>query len=116
MRDAEQPGRKARRIVEFREILIRFQEHVLAKVHGIFAMGDQPIQVRKDAPFPARDEQVISLHVASSGFADEVAIFDFPEDQLWTPMLETRGGPKKSDSILKLLRHNTVMSTKVLMD
>ena len=87
MGDAEQPSRETVRIVEFRQILIGFQKHVLAHVEGIFAVRKQPQQVVEDALLPPGHEEVEGLHVSPPRFGDQVAIFNFPEDQIFGSVL-----------------------------
>ena len=42
--DAEHPGAEAGRVLQLAEVLIGLQQHVLAKIQGIFPIPDQPEQ------------------------------------------------------------------------
>ena len=99
MRNSHAENRAA--IVEFRQVLIGFQEHFLADVHGIFAIRNQPQQIIENALLPSGHEEVIRLHVPVPRFGDQVAIFNFAKDQLSAPFVKTPPRQEKSDAILK---------------
>jgi hypothetical protein len=97
VRDPEQPAREAGGVVQFGQALVGFQEHFLAHIHGVFTIRDQPEKIVKDTLLPSGNQEVIGLHVPAPRFGDQVWIFDFPEDQLLAPFIETPQGLKKSD-------------------
>jgi hypothetical protein len=90
-------------------VLIGFQEHVLAEIHGIFAIRDQPQQIIKDALFPPGHQEVIGLDVPAPRFGDQVAIFDLAKDQLSSSVDKDAHGWKKVG-----LSHDTAPATAVL--
>jgi hypothetical protein len=93
VRDAEQPSRELRRVVEFRKILIRLQEHILAEVKCIFTIRNQAQQIIEDTFLPSGNEKVVRLDVPTFCCSDQVAIFDFAKDQSGT--LVTFGSARK---------------------
>jgi hypothetical protein len=106
MRDAEQPSRESRGVVEFRQVLIGFQENVLTEIQRILAIRDQPQQIIEDTFLPSGHEEVIRLHISPPRLGDQVAIFHFAKDQLMLPLIvenrvslssiKTQPGRKKS--------------------
>ena len=100
MRDPEQPRREPRRIVEFGQVLIRFQKNVLAKIHRIFAIRNQPQQIIEDTLLPSGHEKVIGLHVSLPRFGDQVAIFNLAKDQLSGSVRKDAGIRKKVELTL----------------
>lgn len=100
MGDPEQPRREARRVIEFPQVLIGFQEHVLAKIKRIFTIRNQPQQIIENALLPAGHEEVITLHISASRFGDQVAIFDLAKDQLLAPFVKTPRRAEKSDFLI----------------
>ena len=99
MADTEQPRREAFHVVELRQVLIGFQEHVLAQVERVFTIRDQAQQIVEDTLLPSGHEEVIGLDVSPPRFGDQVAILDLAKDQLLAPFVKTPLGRKKSDAI-----------------
>src|SRR5579859_240001 len=94
VRDAKQPGRKSRRIVELLQVLISLQENILAEVQSVFAIPDDPQQVIVDALFPSGNQEVIRLHISPARLAYQVGVLDRPKDQcsgsLWNDVPHTQ--------------------------
>src|SRR5260221_5006611 len=89
MRDAEQPARKLGRFVQFSEILIGLQKHILTQIERVFAMSNQSQEVIVDTFLPTRNEHVVGVHVPPSRFCDQVAVLNLPKDQTSAPFIRT---------------------------
>ena len=96
MSDAVQPGCEAGRIVEFAEVLVGLQEHVLRQVQSVFPVGRDSQQIVVNAFFPSGDEEVVGLHATSGCLANQVGIFDRPKDQILWLLVTRRSAPVKS--------------------
>ncbi len=81
VRDAVEPRREPRRIVQLAEILIRLQENVLTQIQSVFTVGDDAQQVIVDTPLPSGNEQVIGLYISPARLTNQVGILDRPKDQ-----------------------------------
>ena len=80
--DAVQPGCEAGRVVEFAEVLVGLQEHVLRQVQSVFPVGRDSQEVIVDTFLPPGDEEVIALHAAPGCLPNQVGIFHRPKDQI----------------------------------
>src|SRR5947209_6495446 len=82
MSDAEQPGGEPVRVFQLFQVLISLQKNVLTEVQRILPIPDQSKQVIENALLPAGYKDAVGIHVAPPRFGDEVAVLNFPKDQL----------------------------------
>ncbi len=86
MRDAKQPARELRRVVQLLQILIGLQKHILAEIEGVLTLPHQPQEIIEDTFLPARHEHVVGFHVPPTRFGDQVAVLNLPKDQTSAPI------------------------------
>src|SRR5215472_2560338 len=99
MLDPKQPGRKLRRIVKLAQVLIGLQKYVLAQIERVLAMRHQPQQIIEDTFLPARDQDVVGVHIPAPRFCDQVAVLNLPKYQISAPFPQTPPRAKKSKGL-----------------
>src|ERR1700733_3997830 len=95
MRNPKQPARELRRVVELFQILIGFQENILAKIESVLSLPHQSQEIIEDTLFPARHEHVVGIHVPPTRLGDQVAVLNLPKDQTSAPILRRAPGRKR---------------------
>ena len=100
MSDAEQPPGELGRVFEPAKVLIRFEENVLAQVHGVFPLPYELQYVIEDTLLPPGNEQVVGVNIAIPRFPDQIPVFDFAKDQglgatPLSPIIKTPAARKK---------------------
>ena len=95
MRNAEQPRREPRAVVEFPEILVSLQKYVLAHIERLFPISYDSQQVIVDALLPSRDQEVIGLDISLARLTDQVGIFDRPKNQCSGSLRNDAAGAEK---------------------
>jgi hypothetical protein len=87
------------RVIEFAQVLISLQEHVLGQVQSIFAVAGDSQEIVINLFFPTRDEEVVGLYAAAGCLTNQVGILDRPKNQTLAPGDKTLSGGKKLDGI-----------------
>jgi hypothetical protein len=81
MRNPVKPRSETAGIVEFSQILVRLEKHVLRKVERIFPIPHEPQNIVEDTFLPSRHQQIVGVDITPAGLDHQVTIFDFPKDQ-----------------------------------
>jgi hypothetical protein len=96
--DSEQPLWKTFYILKVPQTAVGLQERVLTDIERIFAVADRSNDITEDTPFPASDQHVERIDIASASLQNQISVFNIAEDQCSSPPITTtrRMGPSKS--------------------
>ncbi len=70
MRDAVQPRRKSRGVVQLPQVLVSLQEHILCQVERILAVRNQPVEIVENALFPTGNQKIEGVHATAARLGD----------------------------------------------